>query len=296
MFGLFRNMPMFYMDAPTDGGGAPTSGNDDWATNPYDGGEDDEEVTLTRSEARELAGFRRQFPQDYQHNSEDFESRSKIDMARYKEATSLADIIDENPVIYDVVEEILKAAKEGRDPDLTPFSKKEVKQAQQAIDNAGGTGGQGADNGKNQNQNQNQATSQTDERIKKLEKENQDRKDAELRQKFDSGYESAIKDLKLSEREKSALRRGVEETFLNDDKLTMNDIEKVVKAQFKEIEEYRNEILKTRNDSLLEDDDEPNPITGGAPSVPSEGYDPSKASSEERVSAVGSDLKRIFQK
>lgn len=306
---LFNKLPQMYFDIDPEsrggGGGADDGGDggdqhqqqqEDWMPNQHAEGDAEDEITVKRSEYNDLHGFRKGFGKDYQFDEAAHKERETIDPSEYKQMRQFIDTVESNPQVYDVVKEMLSAQREKRDPDFSQFTQKQLKDAQQALDDkaAGGDAGKGGDPaGKKEGETQSEA----DQRLANLEAAEKKREAAEMLKQFDTKYDKEIAavtgDTKLTEREKSALRQRVESAYYDDDNLTLEDMNKILKQEYAEIEAYRKEITGDTHKSLLDgDDDSPDALTGGGGSqIPGKKKDHSNTTSHERVTSIAESLK-----
>lgn len=276
---------------PTGGanedGADPDNESTEWMENQHAEGENEDEITVQRGEYNELHGFRKQFGKEYAHNKEDFDSRQGLDMDDHKSMKDFVDIVEENPKIYDVVKEMLAASREGREADFSSFTKAEMKQAKEAVEN-----NEDSSDGK-----ESKKDPEEEARLTRIEERQNKIEEDKLQNEFDDVYKDAISELKfLSGREKSALKKAVESEFMDDDKAyTVDDIEKVVKEQYSEIEAYRNELTNNHNKSLIDSDGgEPDSQHGNGASLPGHKYDATKATPHERVSQMAKEFREAL--
>lgn len=298
---LFGYRPYILRDPGEGGGGDGGDGDDDnkdgagkeeeFMPNQHSEGEAGDDITVKRSEYNDLHGFRKGFGKDYEFNEEDHKTRSGIDLEDHKSMKDFVDAVETNPKIYDVVKEMLAAKREDREPDLSAFSKKQLKDASDAVNKAGD--GDGDNKG---DKNKDGANDESSDRLKALEEKDQKNEEDKLETEFNTNVDTALKDLKFySEREKSALIDAVKNEFINNDKLMLDDVAKVVAEQYKEVQAYRKDVLTSHNKKLIAGErDDPDAGSGAGASSPGKKYDPSKATSSERVNKFSEELKEAL--
>lgn len=290
--------PRFLYTDPENAGGGSDGGAggaaEEWmAQNPHAEGDAADEVTVKRGEYNDLWSTRKNLGKDF--DPEVYKQKSAIDMEEYTGMKSFVDIVEKNEKIYDVVAEMIKAEREGREPDFSKFTKAQVAAAGAAVDAAaGGQPKSGAGAPAANAQKPGETNAQYEQRLGRIESMLKEQNDEKLLGQFNQVYDKVLGGLKLSEREKTLLRRNVEDAFANNDKLTLKDIERITKEQYADIEEYRKELLGEHNRKLIEGDGgEPAPVVGAGAALPGKRYDPSSASPNERVSQMAKELKEL---
>lgn len=190
-----------------------------------------------------------------------------IDLDNYNELRAFAEALEEDEELYNEVMGVVQGRKKSGQPE---GEKPEAKPG--------------------------------DPRYDKLEKtvtSLQSRIEAEDNQKalneYEKSFETSAKGLDLDEEEKTRLNRAVEDRFIQDyqsgkPKLTLKDVDKIVKEEYKSLDDYRRKVVTSW--SKKNQDGSPPSLKGGSPNVPGkEPYDPLKATKNERVNAIADELK-----
>lgn len=247
------------------------------------------------AQLRELVDFRRHFGKEFDHKTFDpkrWGELKDIDLADYKDMKGFVDVVEGDERIYDVVNEMIKAKRENRDPDFSRFTKAEVKAGQAAAAaGAGGTAGKaaaGAGAGAGAG-----APDPNKDRLDRIEARQKQIDQEKTNEKFWGGFDDAVKDMKMSPREKLVLERLIIEAFRENERLGFGDIKATVDRLLKEeIEPLRQEIAGQRATRLIDGaDDSPAGMHGGGASTPGRKYDPATATPEDRVSQIRRELR-----
>lgn len=231
-------------------------------------------VEVDETEYGSLKTLREQVGKDF--NVETWNKLKSIDPDNYKEMKDFVDIVETNPKLYDLVEEYLKAGREKRDPDFSKFTSK-------SSENDGDKG--------NSEKKPNESQSQYEDRLSRMEDFVQTQENEKILNQFDSEFDKQTSKLDLTNRERTLLKRSVEEAYIGDHKLGMDSLPGIVKQSLKEIEDYRKEVMGDQFKKIVQKEDKsPSPLSGQGSQVIDRKYDPSTASPQERVAAIRKEL------
>ena len=272
---LFK--PVFDTDPESSAGGAPGS--------EAPAGAEDEQIQVSKSEYDNWQSTKKILGDNF--DGERYSKIKDIDPAEYASMKSFVDIVDGNEEVYDVVKEMLTAKREGRPYDFSGFTKQAVSAAKEAVKAPGAP----ANLGKEQKPG---IPEEAQKRLNALESKFEQQEVEKFEKQFSDKFEETCSSLgKMTQREKSILRQAVEKAIIDDEKLTLKDVANVVKDRFeKELKPFRQELIKEYAGKAIDESDEsPESLGGGSPAIPGKSYDPSKATSNERVSQFSQELR-----
>ena len=212
---------------------------------------------------------------------ESYEQLKEVNLEDYKSLREFAEVLEADPELYESVLGTIRQYKQKKSGGGEP---------QNPAQPAGGKGTPQAD----------PRVDAIGQRQARLEARLEQEDTQKAMQEFDGAFTKSIEKTEfLDDYEKDVLKRRIEDTFMDDywsgkNKLTLRDVDRLVKEEFKKIENYRKGVVASwakKNPG----DHSPAPLRDGSPQVPGKAYNPYQSTKAERVNRIADELKEKLE-